>query len=100
MFVTWKNDVTPNLIGDDNTIVCCIHLHGLLDFFALPDASKWIMGRTKDSDMNVMFTQTSSHIFIIHTPHSLLIADEWGKFNTIPSILNTAGKANIRWTMY
>src|SRR5699024_3022180 len=73
MFMTCKDEIRPDLIGDDIDIVLSIELHHLFEFFPFPYSSGRIMRGAEDSRMDLVLDDLSFHIFEIHAPHAFVI---------------------------
>ena len=71
--ISFQNQIRPDLVGNNNTVVCLIDFHGLFDFFRLPDSSGRVVWITEHCDMDLVCLDFGIHIFIVHPPDSFFI---------------------------
>ena len=89
------DDVRPDLIGEDDAVVCGIDLHGLLDLPALPDPSGGIVGGAENGQMDPVLPELPVHVLVVHAPDALGVPDEIAVDRFAAGALQHMGEADV-----
>ena len=95
MRMPFEDQVAPDLIRNDNTVVFPVDFHRLFNLFPLPDPAGGVVGGAENSKMDMVFLQLPVHILIIHPPDALLILVKLAVDDTPPRIVYGAGEADV-----
>ena len=95
VLVAVEQDVGPDLVRDDQTVVGFVDLHGLLNFFPGPHTAAGVMGRAEDGHVDVVLLQFGIHIGVVHPPDTLFIPDQRRMHNAVAVVFQRIGKTDV-----
>ena len=73
MAMSVQQNIGPDFIGNNDTVIGSVNFHGFFQFFPFPDSSAGIVGTAENSKMNLIGFQFGIHVFIVHAPYAVFI---------------------------
>ena len=91
--------IRPDLITDHKAVISAEDLHCLFDFLSCPDSPARIMRRTENCKPDLILTDLTLHVLIVHPPDPTLILLEIAEHRTPSLVDNISDKTYIIWPM-
>ena len=95
VLIAGHDDVRPDFVGDDHTVMGGVDLHGLLYLPAPPDPAAGVVGGTEDGQVDVILLELPVHVLIVHAPYALPVPLQRGVDGNTARVLEGVGEAHI-----
>ena len=95
VLVAVQNDIRPDFVRNDKTVIGAVDFHRLFQLPALPHAAAGVVRAAEDRHMDVVRLDLGIHILKVHPPHTVFILDQWAVHNFIAVVFHTGGKADV-----
>ena len=89
--------IRPDLITDHKAVISSENLHCLLDFLCCPDSPARIMRRAENYKPDLILTDLTLHVLIVHPPDPTFILLQITEHRTPPLADNISDKTDIIW---